>query len=155
MWNLWFKIKIIIIRERKCCQTRRIFGTTYMWTRYWFCYKQRTPKVVNNGIVLLDSKTNIKKLVGVPSCYFAHVRLRWEQLRKLRLTYTSLSFLFLISLIWTSVRRFSLSGENCQFQFLGQVLRIALVLFLKTILILRTASVFRILKKIRWGNFQG
>jgi hypothetical protein len=34
-------------------------------------------------IVLLDNKTNIKKRVGVPSCYFAHVRLRWEQSRKL------------------------------------------------------------------------
>jgi hypothetical protein len=45
-------------------------------------------------IVLLDSKTNIKKLVGVPSCYFAHVRLRWKQSRKLRLTHTSLSFFF-------------------------------------------------------------
>jgi hypothetical protein len=43
-------------------------------------------------IVLLGSKMNIKKLVRVPSCYFAHVRLRWEQSRKLRVTHTSLFF---------------------------------------------------------------
>jgi len=63
-----------------------------------FCYRQRAPKVVNNGrgtwslSVRMGSKMNIKKLVGVPSCYFAHVRLRWEQPRKLRVTHTSLFF---------------------------------------------------------------
>ncbi len=105
MWHLWFKIKQRVIRQRKCCQTRRIFGANSLCEHMaphiceqdiGFCYKQKTPKVVNNGrgtweplskIVSLDSKTNIKKFVGVPSCYFAHVRLRWEQSRKLRLTH--------------------------------------------------------------------
>jgi hypothetical protein len=43
-------------------------------------------------IVLLDNKMNIKKLVGVPSCYFAHVKLRREQSRKLRVTHNGLFF---------------------------------------------------------------